>query len=68
MGGKLLAQLSWVALRDAEAVDDPYAWPRRELTPEERLEVDRLRTLSARLWYRAAERGWGSAGLEEAFQ
>jgi hypothetical protein len=68
MDGRLLAQLACVAQRDSDAIYDSYAWPpRAPLTPEERAEAERLRVVASRLFYRAAEEGWGTAGMDEIF-
>lgn len=67
MTGQLLLQLSFVALAEADAIEDTYAWPpRSRLTDEEECEASRLRSLSARLAYRAAEKGW-TCGTHGAF-
>ena len=71
MNGLLLAQLSWVALRDAEAIEDHYAWPpRAPLSDEEQREARRLRSVSARLSYRARATADGPVfgqGTDECF-
>jgi hypothetical protein len=68
MNGKLLAQLACVAQKDCDALRDDYAWPPRPpMTDEERRESERLRIVASRLFYRAAEKGWGTAGLDEIF-
>jgi hypothetical protein len=43
---RFLAQASWVARRDSDAISDAYAWPpRAPLTDEERRECERLSVL-----------------------
>jgi len=64
--GLLLLQLAFVALNDAEAIEDHYAWPRKPLTDEEQREAARIRSLAARLFYRASEKGY-VGGTDEAF-
>lgn len=54
MTPELWEELASVAQRDAEAIWDSYAWPPRPpLSPEERLEADRLMTISRACWYRS---------------
>jgi hypothetical protein len=71
MNGKLLAQLAWVAQRDADAqLPDPYKWPERDPPPteEQRREYDRLRILCSRLFYHARCAGWvGNDGTDAVF-
>ena len=69
LSGKLLAELAWVAQRDADAVGgDRYAWPPPPpLTPEQRVESDRLRVLADRLAYKARERGFVDMGGDALF-
>jgi hypothetical protein len=78
MDGKLLAQLAWVALRDADALqEDPDAFAEGtspqpwggsvDLTEEERKEVDRLKVLADRLFYRARCQGFTQSGTDAVF-
>ncbi len=79
MNGKLLAQLAWVALRDADALHEdpdsfakgkrfPPGWTRcRDLTGEESQEVDRLKALADRLFYRARCGGFTDGGTDAVF-
>ena len=62
----MLLQLSFVALAEADALEDRYAYPARRMTPEEEREWGRLRAVSQRLAYRAAEKGV-AGGSDEAF-
>jgi hypothetical protein len=67
VNGRLLLQLSFVALNDQRAVHDPYAWPPLPaMTAEQKNEVERLGVVSARLAYRAACLGW-TGGTDMAF-
>lgn len=65
--GHLLAQLAWVAAKDAEAIADPYAWPPASPTDEEVREAARLRLLAARLFRRAEAAGYVESGLDLVF-
>ena len=78
MTGKLLAQLAWVALRDADAlIEDPDAFAegtspspwggRADLTEEERREAFRLKVLADRLFYRARAKGFTDSGTDAVF-
>lgn len=53
----LLEELANVAYFDAEALRDPYAWPPKMMTDDERREADRLLVLSRRIAYRAIAEG-----------
>jgi len=65
--GRLFLQLAFVASRDADVLEDHYAWPPGPpLSYEERHELARLRTIAARWFYLAAEQGW-IGGTDEAF-
>jgi hypothetical protein len=68
MDARLLAQLSYVALYDAErAVPDPYAWPpARRATRGERRERERLLAISEELHERAKALGF-EGGSDAAF-
>jgi hypothetical protein len=67
VNGRLLMQLSWVAMMDEQALRDDYAYPRKELTTEERGEADRLRALANRLHYAAVCAGQTESGLDAVF-
>lgn len=63
----LLAQVAHVALCDADAIAQPYAWPPREMTADERHESERLRALSRRLSYAATAEGLTDQGTDAIF-
>ena len=68
MNGKLLAQLAWIALRDADAsVPDPYALPRVNPTEDQTREFRRLRAISQACGYKAAELGFVDQGCDACF-
>lgn len=62
---RMLLQVAYVALADADALD-PYAWPPVQLCDKQRVEIDRLRALSNELAADAARRGV-RGGIQEAF-
>lgn len=49
----LLHELAWLFRREADAIQDQYAWPPKVLTDDERRERDRLDACSRGLAYRA---------------
>ena len=46
-------ELAAVVMREADAIQDAYAWPPKVLTADEIRERDRLHALSRRIAYRA---------------
>lgn len=51
---QLLIDAGQVAMRDADAMYDQYAWPPKpHLTGDDLREAQRLEALAKRLWYRA---------------
>jgi len=67
LDGLLLAQLAWVADRDADAIADSYAWPpRAPLTPAELEEVERLKGIANELFVKAEALGQ-STGTDAVF-
>lgn len=54
MTPRLLAQIAWVAVHDAEGLRRDYEWPPVEPTEEERAEADRLEAMADELIDRAA--------------
>lgn len=52
---QLYHDLAEVAARDADALENRYAWPPKVLTDEERAEVERLRDVGDALYERAVE-------------
>lgn len=68
MEARLLAQLAWVAVRDADAISDSYAWPPRPpLSEEEVAEIERLHDVADRLFARARAAGLEHDGLAAVF-
>lgn len=68
MNGRLLAQVAWVFLRDAEALEGyPYAWPPKPVAPETRAEADRLHAIARELFDRAAAAGQDKNGTDYVF-
>lgn len=68
MTGRLLAELAWVAMRDAEAIADDYAWPPRPpMTDDEIKEYQRLRCLSMTLHRKALDAGCVDQGTDALF-
>jgi hypothetical protein len=66
--GRLLAQLAWIAARDADAaLPDPYAWPPEPPTPEQLAESRRLNVLASRLFTKAREAGCVATAPDEVF-
>jgi hypothetical protein len=67
--GRLLLQLAYVAMADADAIWDQFAWPPvrfDSLSEEQRAEIERLRDLSDELGAEAARLGV-RGGIQEAF-
>lgn len=68
MTGRMLAQLSWVAQRDADAIAQDYAWPPRPpMTEDEHKEYQRLHCLAMTLYRKALEMGCTDQGLDTLF-
>lgn len=70
MTGKLLAQLAWVACRDAEAIHDSYAYPpRTPLARDEFEEAERLQRIADDLFEKAEKAGVAgeATGLDALF-
>ena len=69
LSGRLLAQLGSLALRDADAMaGDGIAWPPPPpMTEAVRREVERLRVLGWRLFYKAREAGFVEQSYDGIF-
>jgi hypothetical protein len=63
---RLLAQLSYVALFDADAIEDAYAWPPKTLTADELDEIEHLRRISD-TWHERAKAAGFNGGTDAAF-
>ncbi len=65
---KLMAEASYVASRDADAITQQYAWPPREpMTDEEIAEVGYLDSLGRRLSRDSAALGFEDGGTDQLY-